>query len=797
MNSLSSAPRLIPEINFANYPDTNYHAFLVHTGHANTAVPRHTSTQPSPGPSRDTNPYNHNRGPSPFSSSPRHVEVEPAWKMRGGEIVFDRHAQIQEVDSNAGTADLEALEFREASLPPDTTPPPPPKPHLASLAPSSLGPSAQNSPRLGDIFLGPPTVPNSPTISQSGSPWPPLSRRPTETNISDSMSLLGQAPAEPRPVLDQAAAAARLADVLDQPHRRAFSPFRRLGKPNSLTSSGRLPLPSGQPRTKRGPSLLSRSTTPTAWNINPLSTLDINLAPSVATSPVLGRPPSVSPPDTEGGPHQAQTNPQPPPQERQSSSRRKSELQRMPTPRQPSGLGLNLRRLSPPSPPSPPSPGPFRYQAPTPKDRTPSPPPSHPIAYSARFPPHPLPSGIDRPQNASMAWQGAASPNHFESPYEGYAANPGQPSSVPWRLGAFQGLPQADASGPRHASHAWHAMPRSEAASPRASYTPFSPFPDQPQFSAPPQHYPVMSEGNIQGSAPFPQFPQPQPPIAIHQQSPGRRSPQTRKEQSRAEMPQNAKGKQPESFAPSLGAPRFQSTPPRYQHRPGNMRPRSTTPPEDARGLLETNLRHLEFALGDVDGLTAYFGRANQVHDVNAHAMMSGRVRAGLHSLMDVLARQRSLLLEQLQVGTRRWHEKNVERLSSLWRTIHSFGRFVHTISGRDPTISTLAKALAKLGDFESKLSNLASKFNSLLNRLRVRQLHSMLSRAHIEAHEQLVKARSKRDLPGWEDGKRYRAELRRDWIRTVCKLFPSEFCPPNSIIDDQLQGVTIGNRIT
>ncbi|KAF8058715.1 hypothetical protein FPV67DRAFT_1676278 [Lyophyllum atratum] len=818
MNLYTTAPSSehgsIPEINSANYPDINYDNYLYSPDYSNYARP-----SPPSGPTWG----NQNRSPSPLSSLGR--VVESGWQLRGGEMVFERGAQIQEVDSNADAADLQALEFREQSLPPDTTPPPPPRPHLASLGPS-LAPSTQNSPRYQDTYLGPATVPNSPTLSQSGSPWPP-SRRRTETHLSDS-SLWGTAPAEARPILDQAAVASRLADVLDQPLRRALSPYRRpllqSSRQNS-SSSGRPPLPGSTPRPRRGRSLLSRSTTLAAWNISPMPTPNASFQPPVASSPPQSQPEGrmQSSPEPQT-PNQAAPQPQP-------SSPRQAAPQRMSPRHSPSGLhlaSLPSFPLSPQSPsstasrqqaPSPPrqmstSPSSSLQRPPTPPSQRrsitpstpPQPAPSQPQQAQNRFQPFPYPPmtvppanpydsrfvsgytgypdpssggpstpsspqflqfpggpaspGVNNAQNAYMEWQAAAEPRDFSHLPDTRQAWPSMPETVHPPM--FQNLPGP--SGSSRMSNTW--PPTFRSANVPQSYTPFAPFPVQ--LPTQPQRHPAMFVGGNQSNPPFTGFPQQPPPLSIPQQHQPRvyRRPSS---QSRAEPhtanagPSNSKGKQPEGFAPSLGAPRFQSTPPRSQHR--NPPPRWQTPPADVSGLLETNMRHLEFALGDIDGLTAYFGKADQYHDVNPHGMMSRRVRAGLHTLSEVLTRQRSLKPEQLQLGSERWHEKCADRLGSLWRTIQSFGRFAHAISGRQPTISTLTKALAKLSEFESKISSLTSKFTSLLNRLRVRHLYSLLSRAHIEANEQLRSAQSKRDLPRWEEGKLYRAELRREYV--------------------------------
>ncbi|KAG5653794.1 hypothetical protein H0H81_010464 [Sphagnurus paluster] len=243
--------------------------------------------------------------------------------------------------------------------------------------------------------------------------------------------------------------------------------------------------------------------------------------------------------------------------------------------------------------------------------------------------------------------------------------------------------------------------------------------------------------------------------------------------------PQQQQQPQPQrdvAYVPPLGVPRFQSTPPR---RPPVLTSRPTInvlPPADVAELLQTNLRNLDFMQGDIDGLGAYFGRhvharAGHGHGVDPHAAMIGGLRAAVQRLSQLLRQRMALRPEQLRVGTERWHAKSMDRLLSLWRTIDSFGRFAHTISARGPSVNTLAKGLVKLGEFHTKLTNLAAKFEAMLNRLKVRELHSELSRAHAEASEQLRNARSKRDLPGWDDAKQHRAELRRRFIEMRNKL--------------------------
>lgn len=64
-----------------------------------------------------------------------------------------------------------------------------------------------------------------------------------------------------------------------------------------------------------------------------------------------------------------------------------------------------------------------------------------------------------------------------------------------------------------------------------------------------------------------------------------------------------------------------------------------------------------------------------------------------------------------------------------------------------------------------SPLNHSLRFYQTLLNRLRLRAVHSDLVQAHTKAQEQLRIAGSRRDLPRWDEDKKHRAKLRGDFV--------------------------------
>ncbi|KAG6856755.1 hypothetical protein H0H87_001099 [Tephrocybe sp. NHM501043] len=120
---------------------------------------------------------------------------------------------------------------------------------------------------------------------------------------------------------------------------------------------------------------------------------------------------------------------------------------------------------------------------------------------------------------------------------------------------------------------------------------------------------------------------------------------------------------------------------------------------------------------------------------------------------------------EYFQLGTENWQKRWRKQLCSLERTMDAFCKFSTLVCNREATLRVLDKVLPKLMQYETKFRDVAKKMNNLIRRLQVRGLHASLTRMHTEAQEKLHLARSKRDLPTWERDKEYREMLRQRYV--------------------------------
>ncbi|KAG6836443.1 hypothetical protein H0H93_007979 [Arthromyces matolae] len=152
------------------------------------------------------------------------------------------------------------------------------------------------------------------------------------------------------------------------------------------------------------------------------------------------------------------------------------------------------------------------------------------------------------------------------------------------------------------------------------------------------------------------------------------------------------------------------------------------------------------------------------------HMSVCSRIRRSLDKLLELIAKM-LFNYGQLQYGTERWHGSWRKNLSSLERTTKGFCDVSILICSRDITFTLLEKTLSKLTHYESKFRDLTKKINYLVHRLRLRELHAALSNAHSAAEEQLKSARSKRDLPRWDEEKMQREGLRKEFISLQNRL--------------------------
>ncbi|KAG6898000.1 hypothetical protein C0992_007489 [Termitomyces sp. T32_za158] len=195
--------------------------------------------------------------------------------------------------------------------------------------------------------------------------------------------------------------------------------------------------------------------------------------------------------------------------------------------------------------------------------------------------------------------------------------------------------------------------------------------------------------------------------------------------------------------------PAASSRPPLAPSQAQNGVPTDSSPIDDALESMQRRLDTLHRLVihNHWTNLDSYFQRQTDpafIAFVGPHTSVSSRIRRLLDKLLRLLA---GALADhaKLQTGSEHWHGSWRKQLSSLDRM--------------------LDKVLAKLNQYEAKFRDLTKKTYTLLNRLRLRAVHSDLVKAHSKAQEQLRTAGSRRDLPGWEEDKRHRAKLREDFI--------------------------------
>ncbi|KAG6829823.1 hypothetical protein H0H92_003366 [Tricholoma furcatifolium] len=217
---------------------------------------------------------------------------------------------------------------------------------------------------------------------------------------------------------------------------------------------------------------------------------------------------------------------------------------------------------------------------------------------------------------------------------------------------------------------------------------------------------------------------------------------------------------------------------PAQQYHPSRMRspisspplppPRRESPEPGPFGLLQKCANAIETALTeDWDKLHTYLGAMTDLdlrQYATPHRQTSESLRRLLHKVL-TFVNEAIASRELMEVGTVRWQASWQKQLSSLDRTTTAFTKFSNTICARTASYRILDKLLPKFKQYVVKLRDLAKKIYMLQNRLKVRQAHAALAQAHAEAKEQLRSARSRRDLPRWDEDKRRRRRLREDYL--------------------------------
>lgn len=249
--------------------------------------------------------------------------------------------------------------------------------------------------------------------------------------------------------------------------------------------------------------------------------------------------------------------------------------------------------------------------------------------------------------------------------------------------------------------------------------------------------------------------------------------------------PKSGQGGMPhaEQHSPPLGnVPPPQNTTPSLPNPHSPVRERPTHPPPlspshanrefhdfQESTVLQSNLRLVEIALGSLDTMDLIFWNVRNTADIRPQLAvdMCGRIKIILSSLTATLNRRSRFTKEHWRLRSQTWQKKYSDRLLSLLRTLQRLSSLEERMKRSRPGLKATNRALEKLRQFETKLSDLNTRFNKLFDRLRIRQLHDMLTESISE--EQRMR---RSDFPTREaykniqmEGKAKRARLRRDYL--------------------------------
>ncbi|KAG6877975.1 hypothetical protein C0993_001377 [Termitomyces sp. T159_Od127] len=647
--------------------------------------------------------------------------IESHWTQDLDGNIISTMGQIQSLPSDAGTADLENLE--SVPLPPDTTPPPPPLRRTAQLpsTSSSGGPSGRNS-RMGSL----PIIPESESSEENA-----LLKEPSGSHWSRTRSQTIPAEAHVR----------RLRSLMSQPQSQRSSPPSRVFPEQPLSSS---PLPAS-PQDSQHTDMSNKMHT-----FSPFRS---------SSSNGTHRGSSLTPRMHHGMPFEPQSTSSPP-----------RSMSRSPPENRPP-LGACDQRSNSVSKSHPP-----------------------------RGPADALP-----PRQSPVAPQGSVSTNHLSHPYpelHHQAQYTQVPVNLPhlWDPGSnaqheslFDSRHQPMTSSENHQSREPLQTHQGSAISIPSHV---SPPPQWPGYEIPNPHpcpegqtpYPVAEtigdgyawDGYAWQPVSKPKNPEETGPV--------------RRDCTKGSDLQASKEKQRQEVPAASSRPPL--TPCQAQHGVST----GSTLPEDASESMQRRLDALHRSVihDHWTNLDLYFKRQTDpafLAFVEPHTSVSSRIRRLLDKLLKFLA---GALAEhtKLQTGSEHWHGSWRNQLSSLDRTMQTFCQFSSVVCNREPSFRMLDKVLAKLNQYEAKFRDLTKKIyvrtsafspiplcrlfrlttryaspQTLLNRLRLRAVHSDLVKAHTKAQEQLRIAGSRRDLPRWDEDKRHRANLRGDFISLQNRL--------------------------
>ncbi|KAF5317283.1 hypothetical protein D9611_003807 [Ephemerocybe angulata] len=204
---------------------------------------------------------------------------------------------------------------------------------------------------------------------------------------------------------------------------------------------------------------------------------------------------------------------------------------------------------------------------------------------------------------------------------------------------------------------------------------------------------------------------------------------------------------------------------PQSQSQPQPGTPKLDTPTEIA--LLQDNFNLLRTVLEDLQIMCTWFFAQRPVEAFTDHVDTCGAIEDSVNLILENLTRRRRLGEEEWNVRSPGWHSKYCKRMYSLNRTLFRLLSIRPTIEERVLKPHQIANVLKKLREHQDKMGDLATKFQASFDRLRLRHIHFLLTKAYSEAHERDASRRLDESSfeQQWYEDKAVRADLRREFF--------------------------------
>lgn len=182
--------------------------------------------------------------------------------------------------------------------------------------------------------------------------------------------------------------------------------------------------------------------------------------------------------------------------------------------------------------------------------------------------------------------------------------------------------------------------------------------------------------------------------------------------------------------------------------------------------LLQENFNLLRTVLEDLQIMCTWFFAQRPVEAYTDHIDTCGAIENSVELILESLTRRRKLGEEEWSVRSPEWHQKYTRRMYSLNRTLFRLLSIRPTIEDRVLRSHQITAVLKKLQEHQNKMADLATKFQASFDRLKLRHIHFLLTKAHEDAHQR-SKARGLDEASfesQWYEDKAVRADLRREF---------------------------------